>query len=169
MITVFVTKEGYYVNGEGVEASLRCSPAVDERGNPIFHELHHVYKVMYMALTQVAKAKTIRGDVMVYNDSRIVDELNGEVGPLDEVCQKWRTVIRREIVAHIRSSVLFRKKASDYIVSKVRSGHSLLTPEDPALMQAISERLEKTEVERVRSFKGRVLDRFRKMWKNEQQ
>jgi hypothetical protein len=166
MITVFVTKEGYYVKGEGVEASLRCSPALDSHGNPIFHELHHTYKVMFLALKEVARKGCIKGDVIVYNDSRIIDEMNGNAKPLDEVCQKWQMLFRRQVLPHIRSIVVFRKKASDYIMSQVRLGHSLLTPSDPATINELTERLEKAEVEKIRSFKGRILDRFKRMWTN---
>lgn len=166
MITVVVSKEGYYINGEGVEAALRCSPALNDCGKPIFHELHHTYKVMFLALQAVARKGAIQGDVIVYNDSRIVDELNGAV-PLDEVCQRWRQTIRREVMPHIRSIVMFRKKAHDFITSRLKSGDSLLTSQDPAVIQELSARVIRAEAEKSRSFKTRVLDSFKRKWKNE--
>lgn len=167
MITVYVTKEGYYIQGEGVEATLRCSPALDDQGHPIFHELHHTYKVMYLALREVARKETIQGDVMVYNDSRIVDELNGKIQPLDDVCRTWQRVIRRELVPHIRSVVMFRKKHAEFIARNVRTGQCMLTPQDPALISELAERAQRLETTKAQGLKARVYERFRKMWTHE--
>lgn len=163
MITVFFNKEGYYVVGEGLEATLKCSPATDELGKPIFHELHHTYKVLFLALKEVARKERIQGDVIVYNDSRIVDELNGQVQPLDEVCGKWQRTIRRELVPHIRSVVSFRKKAADYLKSQIERGEGLLST-NGASIESLVTRLDNLERDKVRTFKGRVLDKFKRMW-----
>lgn len=164
MITIFVNKDGYYVAGEGIEATLKCSPATDECGHPIFHELHHTYKVMFLALKEVARKQNIQGDIMVYNDSRIVDELNGSLPPFDDICRRWQTAIRRELVPCIRSLVFFRKKATELVNTKVAIGKTLLT-DSPTIAIELAQKLEQNK---VRSLKGRVLDRFKRMWKNEQ-
>lgn len=169
MITVFVLREGYYVAGENMEAAFHCSPATDDRGNPIFHELHHTYKVMFLALQEVARKGMIRGDVVVYNDSRIIDELNGNIKPFDDICRKWQLAICRELIPHIRSVVLFRKKATDYIRSQIKIGESLLAPSDPVIMGALAYKIDEIEKDQARSLKARVLDRFKGMWKHEQQ
>jgi hypothetical protein len=167
MILVFVTKDGYYVAGEGVEASFKCSPATDERGYPIFNEIHHTYKVLFLALREVARKRDIQGDVLVYNDTRIVDELNGDVQPLDDVCRKWQQTIRRELVPAIRSLVFFRKKNAEYIKSQVKSGEVLLTPGDPAKLNELATKLTQLEKEAAQSFKTRAIARFKRTWKNE--
>lgn len=169
MITIFVTKEGYYVAGEDTEATLKCSPATDDRGNPIFQESHHTYKVLYLALKEIARKKTIQGDVIVYNDSRIIDELNGQAQPLDDVCRRWQQVIRRELIPSIRSIVIFRKKNSEYIRSHLKNGESLLANNDPEIMNDLVSKITSIEKREARSFKARALDRFKRMWKNEQQ
>lgn len=169
MITVFVTKEGYYVAGEGIEATLKCSPATDERGFPIFNEIHHTYKVMFLALKEVARKQRISGDVMVYNDSRIVDELNNQLPPLDDVCRRWQQTIRRELVPCIRSLVFFRKKSAEYVDSRIKAGEALLAPSDPVTLSELASRLDRVERDKARTFKGRVLDRFKRTWNNEQQ
>jgi len=167
MITVYVTKDGYYVAGEGIEAALKCRPATDERGNPIFNEIHHTYKVLFLALKTVARNSGIQGDVMVYNNSRIVDELNGHVPPMDDVCRKWQQTIRRELVPSIRSLVFFRKKNAEFISYKVKSGEALLTPSDPAMMSELAARADRIATEHSRTFKQRALARFKRMWKND--
>lgn len=167
MITVFVTKDGYYVAGEGVEASFKCSPATDERGHPIFNEIHHTYKVLWLALKEVARKQSIQGDVMVYNDSRIIDELNSQLPPLDDTCRRWQQTIRRELVPAIRSLVFFRKKAAEYVKSKVKAGEVLLAPSDSAKVSELASKLDRIEKERARSFKQRAIARFKGIWNND--
>lgn len=168
MITVFVTKDGYYVTGENVEACFKCSPATDERGHPIFNEIHHTYKVLFLALKEVSRKRSIQGDVMVYNDSRIMDELNSQVPPLDETCRRWQQTIRRELVPAIRSLVFFRKKTTEYVKSRVKDGEALLAPTDPAKVSELASKLDKIERDQARSFKSRAIARFKRMWNNEQ-
>lgn len=169
MITVFVSKEGYYIYGDSVEAALRCSPALDDCGKPIFHELHHTYKVMFLALQMIAKKGKMDDDIIVYNDSRIVDELNGNVQPLDEVCQRWRQVIRREIIPHIRSIVTFRKRAQTFISSKMMAAENLIMPKDPVALQELAEKIDLIQQEKSRSKKESVLAKFKRIWKNGEQ
>lgn len=167
MIAVFVSKEGYYIHGDGVEAALRCSPALDSEGNPIFHELHHTYKVMFLALQLIAKKASIQGDIIIYNDSRIIDELNGSVPPLDEVCERWRQVIRREIIPHIRSIVTFKKRAQDFIASKITGGDSLLVIHEPERLKQLVDKATEWQLERNLKTKKSVLSRFKGMWRND--
>ncbi len=166
MITVFVSKEGYYLNGEGVEAALRCSPALDDQGNPIFHELHHTYKVLYMALQAVAGKQKIEGDVIVYNDSRIVDELNGNTSFLDEVCERWGRGIRREVLPRIKSIVTFRKKPHAFVVKQIMLGEGMMTDSDQ--LMKIATQIEDAKKQQGRNMKSRVLEKFKRMWKNGQ-
>jgi len=168
MITVFVTKDGYYVAGEGVEASFKCTPATDERGHPIFNEIHHTYKVLFLALKEVARKQGIQGDVMVYNDSRIIDELNSQVPPLDDTCRRWQQTIRRELVPTIRSLVFFRKKTAEYVKAKVRDGEDLLAPKDHSKVSELAAKLDEIDKDQARSLKRRTINRFKRMWKNEQ-
>ena len=167
MITVFVSKEGYYICGDGIEAALRCSPALDDHGNPIFHELHHTYKVMFLAMQVIAKKGKIDGDVIVYNDTRIIDELNGNISPFDDVCQKWRQVIRREVMPCIKSIVTFRKRAQDFIATKLAAADKLVTSQDRTALKALAEKSKHIEQAKTRSTKARVLDKFKRMWKND--
>jgi len=165
MITIVFNKEGYYVNGEGVEYALRCSPALDDHGNPIFHELHHTYKVLFLALRELVKKSDITGDIIVYNDSRIIDELNSNISPLDETCKRWHQIIRRQLIPRIRSIVFFRKKNSDYIKSQLKNREAMLCV--PNNIGAIASKMDKIEKEETRNFKMRIINNFRKTWKNE--
>jgi hypothetical protein len=167
MIIVYVTQDGYFVQGEGVEACLRCSPALDDRGNAIFNEIHHTYKVIYMALKEVARKDAIQGDVVVYNDSRIIDELNNVARPMDEVCERWQKCIRREIIPSIRSIVIFRKKAANFIRERVATGQNMLAAPDPAILARAATKIEELDRQMIKSMKNRVVDRFRRMWKHE--
>jgi hypothetical protein len=110
MIRVFFTEDGYYIVGEGIEVVRSCSPACTERGDRIFQPLHHEYKVLYLALGELCNTD-ISDDVMVYGNSRIVDEVNGVVQPLDSTCERWLMLLRRNVIPAVRAVVFFRKKA----------------------------------------------------------
>jgi signal peptidase I len=122
---------------------------------------------MYLALREVARNKGVKGDVLVYNDSRIVDELNGQIQPLDDICRKWQQLIRRELVPSIRSLVFFRKKHGDYVQTKVEIGASMLSTNDPVVLRDIANKAEVVKTQQARSLKARVLDRFKRTWNNE--
>lgn len=169
MITVAVSTNGYYVVGEGTEATMRCHPATDDFGTPIFHELHHAYKVMFLALQEVARIQNAQGDVIVYNDSRIIDELNGTAPPLDDTCRRWLRAIRRELVPSIRSVVIFRKKSNDYIKMQIKAGESLLATNDPVLLAKLAHQLETNKRETLKNRKARILDCFKRIWRNDKQ
>lgn len=146
------------MTGENVEIALRCSPALDERGNAIFQEIHHTYKVFYLALRELTRIK-IEGDVIVYNDSRIIDEFNGNAKPLDEVSQQWQQFIRRDIIARIKPIVIFRKKPIEFVRTQIRVGDKLFVPVNTADIAQRSEQLEKRKAKNTRT---RVIDRFKR-------
>lgn len=128
MITIYFNETGYYVIGGGIEIAQSCPPALTESGSPVFHPLHHTYWMLFRALKDVQGKKT-QEDVMVYNDSRIIEEMNGIAEPFDETCGRWQKAIRRNVLPAIRACVLFRKKPSGFIGERVVEGQkTLLSP-----------------------------------------
>lgn len=123
MIRVFFNEDGYFITGEGVEISRRFSPALTSNGDRIFQTLHHTYKIAYEALREL-RDLAIKDDVIVYNDSRIIDEINGFVKPLDYNCDEWLKIIRRDILPRIKAVVFFRKKSGNDILASISAGHS---------------------------------------------
>lgn len=166
MIEIFFNKDGYYIRGNSTEASMYCSQALDSRGRPIFQEIHHTYKVLYLALKAIRSNKSLCGDVIVYNDSRIIDEMNGEASYLDEINQAWVRAIRREMISGLRSAIFFRKKPSDFVKSGVELGRShLITEVSPEMYASI----QASAKEKAVTFKQRALNRFKRIWNDTQQ
>lgn len=154
MIIVFINKDGYSILGEGLEIAHKCSQALSVDNRPIFSELTHTYKVLQLALKELQGQK-IEGDIFVYNDSRIVDEMSNSIKPLDTDCEKWSKEIRRNIIPKIKASIFFRKRSSDYISKNISLGFARLLQNIPV------ERL--LELERPKDYiKKSALDKFRR-------
>lgn len=123
MISVFFNEDGYYVTGESIEISRRCSPALTIRGDKIFQSIHHTYKILFLALCELRDID-VTHDVIVYNDSRIIDEVNGVIAPLDDTCQTLLQILRRNTIPSIRSLILFRKKPTNHINEVISKAHN---------------------------------------------
>ncbi len=166
MIIVFFNEDGYHAAGSNVEIARRCFPALTNRGDRIFPPIHHEYKVLSLALNEFANQE-VSEDVMVYGDSRIIDELNGDIEPMDETCKDWLQTINRDTLPYVRGVVFFRKKPLNEVAAAIRAAQDQMMPQmDRRIRQTMAEQ----EVERVetqeRSRKGRILDRFKAKWLN---
>lgn len=164
MIIVYFTSKGYFITGNGVEISRRCSPALTHEGDPIFQNLHHTYKVLYLALKEIM-GQGVQEDVTVYGDSRIVDEMNGQCPPLDDVHQKWVNVIHQYVVPAIRGIVLFRKKSPQQISAAVESAHSsMLEVVDRHTLETIAKKERERHGAELEKRKKRLVSNLRKAW-----
>ena len=159
MIKVFFNETGYYTVGEGVEISRRCSPALTERGDQIFQPIHHAYRVCFLALKELAYID-VRDDVMVYSDSRIIDEVNGIAKPLDDTCEQWLQTLLRSVVPSIKAVVFFRKKSIGEIQASIDRGHKKMLPQ---IDERTAERITKS-VDKTQERKQRAIERLRTKW-----
>lgn len=146
MIKIIFNENGYYIAGENIEKTSKISPAVGVNGQRVFQPIHHTYKVLYLALCEFQKLNT-SDDLLVYNDSRIIDEINGYIQPQDSVCEQWVRTLRRHLIPSIRSVVIFRKKASAYINSSIEEAHHRM------IVKVNKELIAQKEVDRVKSLK----------------
>ncbi len=168
MITVFFNEDGYHIAGEGIEIARRCSPAMTEQGDRIFLPHHHTYKVLYLALCELREAQ-VREDIMVYNDSRIIDELIRNTEPLDTTCDEWLKTLQRDVIPKIRSVVFFRKQSTAKITQSLAASHSnMLDQIDRKQRQDIAEREAKTHEANKKAGRKRLVDRFKLSWFGEQ-
>jgi len=156
MITVFLAEEGYYITGENVNIARRCSPALTDRGDRIFQPLHHIYKVLHVALKELYNSSD---DIVVYNDTRIIDELNGLITPLDSTCQKWVDTFRRHTLPNVRSLIFFRKKAVD---KEVESAHNtMLAKLDIGKKMDLAQQIEAQEASVLSARNKRIIERLK--------
>jgi len=164
VIRVFFNEDGFYIAGESVEISRRSSPAVTERGDKIFQPIHHTYKILYNALAEI-RAMSIQEDVIVYGDSRIIDEVNGYCKPLDETCDQWVKVLRRDILPTVRSVVFFRKKPASQIKDTIGREHArMLPPINTDIARSIAENAAERAEQNYKTKKTQARDKLRKSW-----
>lgn len=164
MIKIFFTEEGYYVIGNGVEIARRCSPALTDRGDRIFQPIHHEYKILYLALAELQRIDS-KEDAIVYGSSRIIDEINGLVKPLDEINSSWLQIIRQDILPTIKAVVFFRKKSPDFVQREISAAHgTLMAQVDRRTLTAIAEKeidhKQNTKRQRKRGLIGRLRDKW---------
>jgi hypothetical protein len=161
MIIVFFNEYGYSIAGDGIEVSQRCSPALTTRGDRIFQPTHHTYKVLYNALCEL-KNMDVKADVMVYNDSRIIDEINGTVEPLDSTCDEWLKSIKRNIIPSIMSIIFFRKRPTVQVDDAIALSHSHMVSEEEK--RKIAKKEENTVEKRIQDRNGRIVSKLKQSW-----
>jgi hypothetical protein len=163
MICIYLNSNGYYISGDGMEIALSCSPNVDENGDLFYPEQCHIYIVLSKALNEL-RGKDLPGEVMIYNDSRVIDEMNGTVSPLDELSGELRDRIRREVMPEIGGTVFFRKQNTRTIMKKVLHGRdSMIDVVDKSI---ILKEIVKQKEETSRSNTLKALDKLKEDWKN---
>lgn len=161
MISIVFNENGYVISGEGVEVSRRCLPARTIDGDEIFQNIHHSYKVLYLALEELRYISS-NEDVMVYGDSRIIDEINRLVPPIDSECQKWYEIINWHTIPTIKPVVFFRKQATNWVSKYINDAHSKTFEEIDSKTKS------KILKHNKPSFKNRALEKLKKNWfKNE--
>lgn len=154
MISLFFNETGYSVQGDGIEIVQSCSPAVDTDGNRVFNPIHHLYGVCFRALQELVSFSSIE-DITVYNDSRVIDELNGVATPNDSTCGHWHSVINRSVLPTIKACVLFRKKSPDYVAARIRTAQdkSIVVIDPNELIRANKVNDINRRTKKVQSFK----------------
>lgn len=166
MIGLYFNESGYYVQGSRIEEAWSCSPALTESGTPILPPTHHLCGVLYRALRAVQATQTTE-DIVVYSDSRLIEEINGAATPLDDTHERWLEIYRRRLLPHIRSHVLFRKKPTEFVRKHVEAGHQkMIGSVDPQVrLEAITREIDRKQKE-IEARKARVLERFKEDWNN---
>lgn len=164
MIRVFFTEDGYYVTGESIEVTRQCSPALTSRGDRIFLPLHHEYKVLYLALCELRHAN-ITDDVIVYGASRLIDEMNGNVRPLDTTNEQWLRVLKRNVIPSIKAVVFFRKKEAVAVQKTLTDAHGKFLPQvDRRTLQEIAAAEDEAREVITKNTKRGLIARLREQW-----
>ena len=161
MITIFINSRGYYIKGNGIEIALSCSPKLDNTGQPFYGEHLQLYAVLAKALNNLRKQQ-LTEDIMVYNDSRLIDEMNGIVQPLNNLSAEFRNGIRRQILPEIESNVFFRKKNQYAIKQQVDNAKKSLVATPNKLK--ILDRLATTKIAAIKNKANNALRRLKENW-----
>jgi hypothetical protein len=125
MIIAYVNKDGYYIVGQEVECCRKMSPALDQEGNQIFSNSLHLYKVLETLLKEDCfSSQGQREEVIIYNDSRLIDEINGNIHPLIVENRAYRDHLRRNIIPLAKGIIFFRKCSAQFLNSMISKGQS---------------------------------------------
>jgi hypothetical protein len=165
VISVFFNSQGYYIEGEGVEIARSFSPSVDQSGRPMMEPLQHLYVVLACALKELRATDTNGTDIIVYNDSRLIEEMSNEVEIPCCVCNELKLVIRRKLLPDLPGLVLFRKKSASYVNEKVQYGKTtmLASVNRRCLMQMVDTMVSSIEENAVAS-KATKIAGLKKAW-----
>lgn len=169
MIQLYFNSNGYYIEGEGVEVARSFSPSVDESGRPLIEPLQHLYVVLACALQEVRGCKRSGSDIIVYNDSRIIEDMNSELDADDCVCGEMKSIIRRRVLPHLAGVVLFRKKPASFIEDKVAYGsQTMLQVADRRCLMRMAETMAASIEENARAGKAQRVASLRRAWFGDQ-
>lgn len=161
MIECFVNADGYYIRGKNIEIARKLAP-VTNAGEPLLDPLQHIYAVMYATL---AELKGVNGNrIFVYNDSRIIDDLNG-YQTLDSWYSIARTMIRQRLLPDIGGVVFFKKKSSREIVAAILNGMKSLCVDDTNTDKRLIEYVEEQMRQHEDAVRSRAAD-LKRRWFN---
>lgn len=150
MINIYVNLDGYYITGPNIEIAARCPM------QPDVHPLLHQYAVIFAALIDLRSSGS-KDDVIVYNDSRIIEELNGTALPLTPDLQNWNAYIKQTVIPMVSGIVFFRKKNASFLAQKINAAFiSMLPPVDPIAFTM--------DNNKVRNQKQEKIDKLKKAW-----
>ena len=168
MISVFFNEAGYYVAGETIETARACSPATHPDGKQVHASTHHLYAILILALQELISVSKIE-DIIVYNDSRLIEEINGITTCIDEESSVFADFIRRELIPRIAGIVLLRKKSAKYVGEKITEAHArmILSVNKELRDKKFRELSDKIEAA-SHNEKRAALERLRNNWFGEQ-
>jgi len=118
MMELAFNEAGYYVRGVTHESSMAVTPRTDPEGNLVFHSLEQQYAVLIRALTEIS-GHEVSEDIIVYNDTRIIEELSGIADPM---FPEMTNHVRRNIIPEIKGCVWFHKKSPAFVQGRVQEG-----------------------------------------------
>lgn len=105
MIEIWVDESGFVISGDH-ESVLKSHPIKDA-------DMHvMMYQIICEALSEVCNYKQ---QIYVYGNSRVIEEINGVIGPINSECKEWVRYLRRHILPRMSGCVFFNKKSAEKI------------------------------------------------------
>lgn len=110
MTEVFLSTCGYLITG-AFESIFMCVKPEEVEDN-IF-----LYQLLYDAITEI---KNLNDQVTVYNDSRLIEELNGVIKTNSNESHKWLLFIRRNVIPKTKCRIFFNKRSAEFVSEKIK-------------------------------------------------
>ncbi len=129
MINCYFDDESYYILGKDIEV---FSTIKNEETDPI-------RRAYWMFLVLLPELSLEKDNVTFYNDSRLIDEMNGTVNPLDDWAREAKR-ISNQMLTSLYGIALFRKLDSNRLEKMVAVGREKMI--DPRARQTVLASLE---------------------------
>lgn len=129
MTNCYFDTDSYYIVGRDLEVYSTIK-------NPETDPIRRAYWMLLMVIPEFASEKD---NITFYNDSRVIDEMNGMIHPLDEWTREAKR-ISNNMLASLYGIVLFRKIDTNKLSKTVDVGREKLI--DPVAKQKVLASLE---------------------------
>ena len=129
MINCYFDADSYYIVGKDIEVYATMK-------NPETDPIRRAYWMMLMVIIEFASEKD---NITFYNDTRLIDEMNGTVHPIDEWTREAKR-ISNSMLSSLYGIALFRKIESSRLMATLSVGREKMI--DPIARQKIISSLE---------------------------
>lgn len=152
---------GYTISGPDVCLVVKLNPLTDKNG-PIFSDREHLYRVLLALLKEITHVNS--SAIYIYNDSSIIDEMNG-IRPIDEWGGTIVRYIHRNIMPKIQSIVYFNKESISRINHEILRAEELLSLNEPKRQGKMANYISLSQESRKTHRRTRVTS-FKQTWFN---
>lgn len=153
-VNCYFNESGYYIQSGDNKVCRRVSKKGDT------DPLHHTYVVLGAMMSELAGKPLGEPIINVYNDSRLVDDLQG-ASPIDEFCREFLLRLRRDVFPVVHGTIVFKKASTAAISEAVDSAFAEMFVSDKVRDEALSEAQEVFDTKH----RSRV-QRLQERWRN---
>lgn len=93
---------GFVITGKDIDIKFNCSP------NKFWDPIDQLYIILIKALSEL---KNHQANIICYNDSKIIEELNGSIKTISDTSKILRDTVLRKIIPTMKGFVFFEKRA----------------------------------------------------------
>ena len=129
MINCYFDASSYYIVGKDLEVYATIQ-------NPETDPIRRAYWMMLMVIPEFASEKD---NITFYNDTRLIDEMNGTIHPIDEWTREAKR-ISNNMLSSLYGIALFRKMETNRLTTTLSVGREKLI--DPIARQKVLTSLE---------------------------
>jgi hypothetical protein len=141
MIHCYFDTSSYYIIGKEIEVYSTLK-------NPEIDSLRQSYWALLMLLPELALEKD---NITIHTDTRLIDEMNGEIGPLDDWTRQAKHIVN-QMTASLCGIVLFRKLDATKLAKSINSGREKLidTQAKHRILQDLEKKWQQQHSQRVK-------------------
>jgi len=157
IVNCYFNSRGYYIFGDAIEI---CGATPVSQYEEQYDELQHLYLVMITVLTQL---KGLKKSIYLFNDSRLIDDMNSSAATLGPWYDKIRSLCKRNIIPEILGPVFFKKFNSKFIDDQISLGFKRLCIDNTEIQEILKAKLAAEEAKHSAALKNKVSN-LKKEW-----